>query len=73
MRLVTGYLIVYFAIIIGAVVALWSGRALAQIGAMRLTIALAVAVGLGVLLALASGWRPVMDGGSEEGEERTRR
>ena len=70
MRFVTGYLIVYFAIITGAVVALWSGGALAQIGAMRLTIALAVAVGFGVLLALASGWRPVTDGGSGEGEER---
>jgi membrane protein implicated in regulation of membrane protease activity len=70
MRFVTGYLIVYFAIITGAVVALWSGGALAQIGVTRLTIALAVAVGLGVLLALASGWRPVRNGVSEETEER---
>ncbi len=69
MRFVTVYLIGYFALVIGALVALWSGGALHQIGALRLIVAFAVAIGLGLLLAFAAGWPSVVndDAGEEEG------
>jgi hypothetical protein len=67
MRLVTVYLIVYSALVLGAVFALWAGGALPHIGAWRLTVALAIAVGFGALLAFATA-RPVVDedAGTEE-------
>jgi hypothetical protein len=58
MRFVTGYLIGYFALILGALLALWQGGALPHIGAVRVLVALVIAVGFGLLLAVASGWRP---------------
>jgi hypothetical protein len=67
MRLVTVYLIVYFALVLGAVFALWAGGALPHIGAPRLAIALAIAIGLGALLAFASA-RPAADETAEVDE-----
>lgn len=55
MRAVTIYLIIYGALVAGALFALWQGGALPQIGATRITLALALAIGLGAVLALASG------------------
>jgi hypothetical protein len=54
MRFVTAYLIVYAALVLGAVFALRAGGALPHIGPLRLALALAVAVAFGLLLALAS-------------------
>ena len=57
MRAVNIYLIGYFGLVLGAIVALWSGGALAEIPASWIVTGLMVAVGLGVLLALSAGAR----------------
>lgn len=59
MRFVTVYLTVYFVLIAGAVIALWSGGALGSIPPLWTVIGLIVAVGFGVLLAVAA--RPIPD------------
>jgi hypothetical protein len=58
MRFVTVYLIAYFALIIGAVAALWAGGALQHIPATWTLIGLMVAIGLGALLAVTALNRP---------------
>ena len=59
MRFVNVYLTVYFVLIAGAVVALWIGGALGSIPPLWTAISLIVAVGFGVVLALAA--RPIPD------------
>ena len=55
MRFVSLYLIGYFVLILGALVALWYGGALQQISATWLLIGLMIAAGLGVMLAVSAG------------------
>ncbi len=52
------YLAVYFALVLGAVVALWIGGVLAHLSAITILLSLLVAIGLGVLLAVVWLWRP---------------
>jgi hypothetical protein len=54
MRFVHLYLIGYFILLIGAGLALWNAGVLAHIDAMWLAIAIVVAVGLGIILAVSS-------------------
>jgi len=54
MRFIHLYLIGYFIVIVGAVLALWQAGALARIGATWLGIGLIIALGLGVILAVTS-------------------
>jgi hypothetical protein len=53
------YLIAYFALLAGAVLALWQGGVLAEIPLAWTAIGLIVAVGLGVILAVTSARPPV--------------
>ena len=55
MRFVNVYLIGYFLLIVGALMALWYGGALQHIAAMWVVIGLVIALGLGVMLAVSSG------------------
>jgi hypothetical protein len=55
MRFVNIYLIGYFILIVGALMALWYGGALRHISAMWVLIGLIIAIGLGVMLAVTSG------------------
>jgi 4-amino-4-deoxy-L-arabinose transferase-like glycosyltransferase len=55
MRFVNIYLIGYFLLIVGALMALWYGGALRHIAAMWVVIGLVIAIGLGVMLAVSSG------------------
>ena len=55
MRFVNIYLIGYFLLVIGALMALWYGGVLRQISAMWIVIGLVIAAGLGVMLAVSSG------------------
>ena len=48
------YLIGYFILLVGAVLALWQSGILRQIPGVWLAIGLIVAVGLGILLAVSS-------------------
>ena len=54
MRFVTIYLVAYFALVAGALFALWAGGALQQFPASWIVIGLMIAVGLGVMLALSA-------------------
>ena len=54
MRLLYVYLIAYFALVVGAVLALWQAGVLGQLPAEMVAIGLLVAIGLGVVLALTS-------------------
>ncbi|MGH9408916.1 MAG: hypothetical protein ACRD1V_05640 [Vicinamibacterales bacterium] len=61
MRFINVYLIVYFVLVAAALVALWSGGALGQVPAGWTILALAIAIGFGVLLAVTTGRRVVTD------------
>lgn len=52
------YLVVYFALIIGALVALWMGGVLANLSLFSVVLGSTVAFGLGALLALVWVGRP---------------
>jgi hypothetical protein len=54
MRLVHWYLIGYFTLLIGAGLALWRAGVLEHIDNLWLAIALIIAVGLGIVLAVTS-------------------
>ena len=56
-RAVHIYLLVYAALVLGALGALWSGGALQQIPVLWVVVALMVAAGFGVMLALSAGRR----------------
>ncbi len=58
MRFITIYLAIYFALVIGASVALWRGGVFAYLSALSVILGLLVALGLGVLLAVVWAWRP---------------
>jgi hypothetical protein len=53
------YLVGYFVLFFGALFALWQSGALSQIPQSWIALALFVAIGFGVLLAVASGPRKV--------------
>jgi hypothetical protein len=59
MRFLKIYLVGYFLLLIGAVWALWQSGILSQIPPVWLGIGALVAVGLGIMLAVASG-RPAI-------------
>ena len=51
-RFLIAYLVLYFALVIGAVVTLWRAALVDEIGRPTVYTAIAIAVALGVLLAL---------------------
>jgi hypothetical protein len=59
MRFLTLYLVGYFILILGAGLALWQSGVLRQIPAVWLGIGALIAVGFGIMLAVASG-RPAI-------------
>jgi len=54
MRFIHFYLIGYFLLVIGAVLALWQSGALARVSSTWLAIGMIVAFGLGIMLAVTS-------------------
>jgi hypothetical protein len=59
MRLIRIYLVGYFLLVLGALLALWQGGVLAQFSAAWVAIGLLLAIGLGVILAVTSTRPPV--------------
>jgi hypothetical protein len=59
MRFVHLFLIGYFALIVGAVLALWKAGVLAHVSGTWVGIGILIAVGLGIMLAVSSG-KPVI-------------
>jgi hypothetical protein len=53
-RLIHAYLIGYSVVVLGALAALWYGGALRHIAPIWMVIALAIAAGLGVMLAVST-------------------
>jgi hypothetical protein len=58
-RFVHVYLIGYFVLVVGAVLALWQSGALARVGGAWLLISMIIAFGPGIVLAVTSA-RPTM-------------
>ena len=59
MRFVHVYLIGYFVLVVGAVLALWQSGALARVAGTWFVIGMIIALGLGIVLAVTST-RPAM-------------
>ncbi len=55
MRFIHLYLIGYFVLVVGAVLALWQSGVLARISGVWLTIGMIITVGLGIMLAVTAG------------------
>ena len=55
MRFVNIYLVGYFVLIIGALLALWYGGVLRHVSPVWVLIGLVIAVGLGIMLAVSAG------------------
>jgi len=55
MRFINLYLIGYFILIIGALLALWYGGVLRHVSAAWIIIGLIIAVGLGIMLSVSGG------------------
>ena len=55
MRFLKLYLVGYFLLLVGAVLALWKAGILDEIPGVWLAIAAVIAVGFGIMLAVASG------------------
>ena len=49
------YLVGYFVLVVGAILALWQSGALARVTAIWIAIGLVIAIGLGIMLAVSSG------------------
>ena len=60
MRFLTVYLVGYFLLLFGAVLALWQSGVMRQIPTIWMAIGLIAAVGLGIMLAVASGGPRIM-------------
>lgn len=54
MRFIHLYLVGYFILVIGAVLALWQAGVLSRIGAGWIALGLIIAIGLGIMLAVTS-------------------
>jgi hypothetical protein len=54
MRFLTLYLIGYFVLLLGAAWALWESGILAELPGVWIAIAAVIAIGLGIMLAVAS-------------------
>ena len=59
MRFLWVYLVLYFALVLGAFVALWQGGVFAYLSTLSILAGLTIACGLGVLLAVVWFWRPI--------------
>jgi len=59
MKFLTLYLVGYFVLLMGATWALWQSGILDQIPGVWIAIAAVIAIGLGIMLAVASG-RPAI-------------
>jgi hypothetical protein len=55
MKFINIYLIGYFVLVVGAVLALWQAGVLARLSATWVVIGLVIAVGLGIMLAVSAG------------------
>jgi hypothetical protein len=55
MRFIHLYLIGYFVLVVGALLALWRAGALAHVSGTWIVIGLIIALGLGIMLAVTSG------------------
>ena len=55
MRFIHLYLIGYFVLVVGAVLALWQSGMLARVSGIWLAIGAIVALGLGIMLAVSAG------------------
>lgn len=55
MRYINLYLVGYFVLLFGAILALWQAGILAQLGAAWIAIGIVIALGLGIILAVSSG------------------
>jgi hypothetical protein len=55
MRFIHLYLIGYFVLIVGAVLALWQAGVLARVSGAWVAIGMIIAVGLGIMLAVTAG------------------
>jgi hypothetical protein len=55
MRFVNFYLVGYFLLVIGALLALWYGGVLQRVSPVWILIGLVIAVGLGLMLAISAG------------------
>jgi hypothetical protein len=55
MRFIHLFLIGYFILVLGAVMALWKAGALAHVSGIWIAIGMTIAVGLGIMLAVMSG------------------
>lgn len=60
MKFLKLYLVGYFILILGAVLALWQSGILDQIPGVWFAIGLVIAIGLGIMLAVASSPRSVV-------------
>jgi hypothetical protein len=55
MRFVNVYLVGYFILIVGALLALWYGGVLRHVSPVWVLIGLVIAVGLGIMLSISAG------------------
>jgi drug/metabolite transporter (DMT)-like permease len=55
MRFIHLYLIGYFVLVVGAVLALWQSGVLARVSGVWLAIGALIALGLGIMLAVSAG------------------
>jgi hypothetical protein len=62
MRFIHLYLIGYFVLVVGAVLALWQAGVLARVSGTWTAIGLIIAFGLGITLAVTSGKPTIAEG-----------
>ena len=55
MRFIHLYLVGYFVLVVGAVLALWQSGALAKVSAIWIAMGVIIAIGLGIMLAVSAG------------------
>jgi hypothetical protein len=55
MKFINIYLVGYFILVMGAVLALWQAGILARLSATWVVIGLIIALGLGIMLAVSAG------------------
>ena len=55
MKFINLFLIGYFVLVLGAVLALWQAGVLAHVSGMWVAIGTIIAVGIGIMLAVSSG------------------